>query len=76
MRTNQTFWNWIFRISGISRRRYEKGYVEKIYDAGYVLATDISGQMLGIAKERAASLGLQRIIEFKQSDAENLDLPT
>jgi ubiquinone/menaquinone biosynthesis C-methylase UbiE len=34
-----------------------------------------SAQMLGIAKERAASLGLQDIIEFKESDAEVLDLP-
>lgn len=31
--------------------------------------------MLAIAKERAVSLGLQEIIEFKESDAENLDLP-
>ena len=43
--------------------------------SGHVLATDISTQMLGIAKERAASLGLQDIIEFKESDAEILDLP-
>src|SRR5947209_2119087 len=43
--------------------------------SGYVHATDISAQMLEIAKERAASLGLQEIIEFKQSEAENLDLP-
>jgi len=42
---------------------------------GHVLATDISRQMLAIAKERAASLGLQQIIEFKEDDAENLDLP-
>ena len=42
---------------------------------GHVLATDISRQMLGIAKERAAYLRLQDIIEFKESDAENLDLP-
>jgi SAM-dependent methyltransferase len=42
---------------------------------GHVLATDISGQMLAIAKERAAFLRLQDIIEFKESDAENLDLP-
>ena len=41
---------------------------------GYVLATDISRQMLAIAKERAAFLRLQDIIEFKESDAENLDL--
>jgi len=43
--------------------------------SGHVLATDISAHMLGIAKERAASLGLQDIIEFKESDAEVLDLP-
>jgi SAM-dependent methyltransferase len=42
---------------------------------GHVLATDISKQMLAIAKERAIFLRLQDIIEFKESDAENLDLP-
>ena len=42
--------------------------------SGYVLATDISRQMLDIARERAAFLRLQDIIEFKESDAENLDL--
>ena len=31
--------------------------------------------MLEIAKERAASLGLQEIIEFKERDTEILDLP-
>jgi enediyne biosynthesis protein CalE5 len=41
---------------------------------GHVLAIDISTQMLSIAKQRAASLGLQDIIEFKESDAENMDL--
>jgi ubiquinone/menaquinone biosynthesis C-methylase UbiE len=41
---------------------------------GHVLATDISRQMLAIAKERAMALRLQDIIEFKESDAENLDL--
>jgi enediyne biosynthesis protein CalE5 len=41
---------------------------------GHVLATDISRQMLAIAKERATVLRLQDIIEFKESDAENLDL--
>jgi SAM-dependent methyltransferase len=41
---------------------------------GHVLATDISKQMLTIAKERATFLRLQDIIEFKESDAENLDL--
>jgi ubiquinone/menaquinone biosynthesis C-methylase UbiE len=42
--------------------------------SGHVLATDISRQMLAIAKERATFLRLQDIIEFKESDAENLDL--
>lgn len=41
---------------------------------GRVLATDMSRQMLAIAKERATLLRLQDIIEFKESDAENLDL--
>jgi enediyne biosynthesis protein CalE5 len=41
---------------------------------GHVLATDISRQMLAIAKQRATFLGLQDTIEFKESDAENLDL--
>jgi len=41
---------------------------------GHVLATDISRQMLAIAKKRATFLGLQDIIEFKEGDAENLDL--
>jgi ubiquinone/menaquinone biosynthesis C-methylase UbiE len=41
---------------------------------GYVTATDISPEMLAIGQERARSLGLQNIIEFVQSDAENLKL--
>ena len=41
---------------------------------GHVLATDISRQMLAIAKKRATFLRLQDIIEFKESDAEILDL--
>jgi ubiquinone/menaquinone biosynthesis C-methylase UbiE len=36
------------------------------------LATDISPQMLAIAKERAISLGLQNIVEFKEVDAEKI----
>jgi len=44
--------------------------------SGRVLATDIAPQMLSIAKQRAASLGLQKIIEFKEGDAETIDLPT
>jgi SAM-dependent methyltransferase len=41
---------------------------------GKVLATDISPQMLAIAKERAEKLKLQNI-EFKESDAESLNVP-
>lgn len=41
---------------------------------GHVTATDISPEMLAIGQERAGSLGLQNIIEFVQSDAENLKL--
>jgi ubiquinone/menaquinone biosynthesis C-methylase UbiE len=36
---------------------------------------DISARMLAIAKVRAAASGLQDIIEFKESDAENIDFP-
>ena len=43
---------------------------------GYILATDISPQMLSIAKQRAISLGLQDVIEFKEGDIETIDLPT
>lgn len=41
---------------------------------GRVLATDLSPQMLAIAKERADKLGL-RNIEFRESDAEALNVP-
>ena len=41
---------------------------------GHVLATDISPQMLKIAKERAASFGLEDIVEFKEIDAEKIDI--
>ena len=42
---------------------------------GHVLAIDISSQMLSIAKQRAISLGLEQVIEFKEGDAETIDLP-
>ncbi|MGH9982360.1 MAG: class I SAM-dependent methyltransferase [Nitrososphaeraceae archaeon] len=42
---------------------------------GHVLATEISPQMLSIAKERAISLSLQNVIEFKEGDAETISLP-
>lgn len=43
--------------------------------SGHVLATDISPQMLSFAKERATHLGLQNVIEFKEVDAESIELP-
>jgi ubiquinone/menaquinone biosynthesis C-methylase UbiE len=43
---------------------------------GYVLATDISSQMLSIAKQRASSLGLQHVIEFIDGDADLNFLPS
>ena len=44
--------------------------------SGHVTATDISSDMLSIAEERAKSTGLHEVIEFKQSDAESLELET
>jgi ubiquinone/menaquinone biosynthesis C-methylase UbiE len=41
---------------------------------GHILAVDISSQMLSIARQRSVSLGLQDIIEFKESDIECLHL--
>jgi len=41
---------------------------------GRVLATDISPEMIAIGRERAEKLGLQLIIEFRESDAESLKL--
>lgn len=43
---------------------------------GYVLAIDISPKMLAIAKQRAISLGLQDVIEFKEGDIETIELPS
>jgi ubiquinone/menaquinone biosynthesis C-methylase UbiE len=47
----------------------------QIGETGHILATDISPQMLSIAKQRAISLGLQNVIEFKEGDTETIDLP-
>jgi ubiquinone/menaquinone biosynthesis C-methylase UbiE len=44
--------------------------------SGHVTATDISSEMLEIAEERARSLSLNEIMDFKQSDAESLELET
>ncbi|MGC1133427.1 MAG: methyltransferase domain-containing protein [Nitrososphaeraceae archaeon] len=48
----------------------------QVGNSGHVLAIDISSQMLSIAKQRAISLGLQDIMEFKEGDTETIDLPT
>ena len=47
----------------------------QVGNSGHVLAIDISSQMLSIAKQRAISLGLEQVIEFKEGDAETIDLP-
>jgi len=46
----------------------------KVKPNGKVVATDISAQMLAIARARARSLGLDNVMEFKETDAENLNL--
>jgi ubiquinone/menaquinone biosynthesis C-methylase UbiE len=58
----------------ITAARKLAGSGNNIDGTGYVLATDVSTQMLTIAKQRAAELGLQDIIEFKEVDAEMLEL--
>ena len=42
---------------------------------GHVLATDISSQMLSIARKRAIAEHLEGIIDFKVGDAATIDLP-
>ena len=42
--------------------------------SGHVLATDITPEMLNFGKSRAADMGL-RNLEFRQMDAEAIDLP-
>jgi ubiquinone/menaquinone biosynthesis C-methylase UbiE len=46
----------------------------QVGNSGHVLAIDISSQMLSIAKQRAISLGLEQVIEFKEGDAETIEL--
>jgi SAM-dependent methyltransferase len=48
---------------------------KRVKPNGNVVATDLSPQMLAIAKTRARSLGLDSVIEFRESDAEALDFP-
>ena len=47
----------------------------RVGSGGHVLATDISLQMLSVAKQRAISFGLEDVIEFKHGDIETIDLP-
>jgi ubiquinone/menaquinone biosynthesis C-methylase UbiE len=47
----------------------------KVMPKGNVTAIDISPQMLAIAKTRAKSLGLDGIMEFRESDGEKIDSP-
>jgi ubiquinone/menaquinone biosynthesis C-methylase UbiE len=49
---------------------------KRVKPNGKVVATDISAQMIAIAKARAKSLGLDNVMEFREGDAEKLDLPT
>ena len=46
----------------------------KVGIKGHVVATDISPQMLKIAKQRAVYFGLQDIVEFKELDGERIDI--
>jgi len=46
----------------------------RVGPAGRVVATDISSQMLDIARERAAMSGLSNV-EIRQADAGQLDFP-
>ena len=41
---------------------------KRVGNSGHIMATDISSQMLSIAKQRAASMGLENIVEFKEGE--------
>lgn len=49
---------------------------KQVGKTGEILTIDISPQMLSFAKQRAISLGLQDVVEFKEGDAETIDLPS
>jgi enediyne biosynthesis protein CalE5 len=49
---------------------------KQVGNNGHILAIDISPQMLSFAKERAISLGQQEVVEFREGDAETIDLPS
>jgi SAM-dependent methyltransferase len=46
----------------------------RVGSSGHVIATDLAPQMLALGREWAAQLGLQNI-DFREMDAEALDLP-
>jgi len=46
----------------------------RVGSSGYVLAIDLSSQMLSIAKQRASSRNFENRMEFKEGDAETIDL--
>jgi ubiquinone/menaquinone biosynthesis C-methylase UbiE len=48
---------------------------KRVGKSGHVLAIDLSNQMLSVATNRAISLNLQDIIEFREGDLETIDLP-
>jgi ubiquinone/menaquinone biosynthesis C-methylase UbiE len=49
---------------------------KQVGKTGHIFAIDISPRMISFAKERAISLGLQELVEFKEGDAETIDLPS
>lgn len=49
---------------------------KKVGNTGHILAIDISSRMIYFAKQRAISLGLQDVVEFKEGDVETIDFPS
>jgi ubiquinone/menaquinone biosynthesis C-methylase UbiE len=49
---------------------------KQVGKTGHIFAIDISPRMISFAKERAISLGLQEFVEFREGDAETIDLPS
>lgn len=47
---------------------------KQVGNTGHILAIDISPRMISFAKKRAISLGLQEVVEFKEGDAETINL--
>ena len=62
-------------VSAVADSENKDNNINNNKNKGHVLATDISAQMLTIAKQRAAAMGLHDIIEFREADAEKLELP-